>query len=109
MAFWVTVSNSEGKASPGVVMPGKYRDKATERFANGEFVKAFSGFAMQAQAKLDALDAAPNVAAHRAIRGHRLEALNGDRVGQYSIRINDQYRLCFDWPDGAERPFMDYH
>ncbi len=94
-------------------MPSKYRDKATERFANGQFGKAFAGIARQAQAKLDALEVANSVNALAAVRGHRLELLKGDREGQYSIRINDQWRLCFEWPLEEEKPFnieiVDYH
>jgi len=94
-------------------LSGKYRDKATERFARGDFVKAFSGISFQAQAKLDLLENAASLDDLRAIRGNRLEALKGDRLGQYSIRINDQYRICFEWPEEAKRPFnieiVDYH
>lgn len=94
-------------------MPGKYRDRSTQRFALGGHVKAFSGFAFQAQAKLELLDAAVSLEALRTIRGNRFEALKGERVGQYSIRINNQYRLCFEWPANEERPFnievVDYH
>ena len=94
-------------------MPGKYRDKATERFANGDCVKAFSGFAYQAQAKLELLDAATSLEALRAIRGNRFESLKGDRAGQYSIRINNQYCICFEWDAAENRPFnieiVDYH
>jgi len=49
----------------------------------------------------------------RQLPGWRLEALKGDRVGQWSIRINDQWRICFEWPDGAPHPvnieIADYH
>ncbi|MGH6636328.1 MAG: type II toxin-antitoxin system RelE/ParE family toxin [Gammaproteobacteria bacterium] len=49
----------------------------------------------------------------RALPGNRLEALSGDRAGQYSIRINEQWRICFEWPDGAPGPsnveIVDYH
>ncbi len=94
-------------------MPPKYRDRNTQRFADGEFVKAFSGFAFKAQAKLDQLEAAVSLDALRAVRGNRLEALRGDRQGQYSIRINNQYRICFEWPNSEEHPvnieIVDYH
>ena len=56
----------------------------------------------------------PCPASHRAGQpGNRFEALGGDRAGQYSIRINDRWRICFEWPDGAAGPvnveIMDYH
>ena len=90
-----------------------YRDKRTRRFAEGERVKAFSRFARQAEVRLDRLDAATSVNDLGALAGNRLEALKGDRRGQYSIRINDQWRICFEWPDGSLGPvnveIVDYH
>jgi toxin HigB-1 len=90
-----------------------YRDKKTERFAQGEFVKAFQGFEDQAARRLSILNAAPSLDTLRALPGNRLEALKGDRVGQYSIRINQQWRICFEWPDGQTWPsnveIVDYH
>jgi toxin HigB-1 len=90
-----------------------YRDTRTQRFAEGEHVKEFSGFAQQAQTRLDRLDAATSLKDLGALPGNRLEALKGDRRGQWSIRINDQWRICFEWPDGAAGPsnieIVDYH
>lgn len=90
-----------------------YRDKKTERFAMGEFVKAFSGFEGQAARRLAILNAAPSLETLRALPGNRLEALRGNRAGQYSIRVNDQWRICFEWPDGRAGPsaveIVDYH
>ncbi len=90
-----------------------YRDKKTERFAAGERVKEFSGFAQQAEKRLDRLDAATNLKDLVALPGNRFEALRGDRLGQYSIRINDQWRICFEWPEGSPGPvnveIVDYH
>jgi proteic killer suppression protein len=90
-----------------------YRDKRTERFAAGQHVKEFSGFARQAETRLDRLDAATSLADLAALPGNRLEALKGDRVGQFSIRINDQWRICFSWPEGVLGPtdveIVDYH
>lgn len=64
-----------------------------------------------AERKLDLLDSAVKLEDLRVPPGNRLEALTGDRRGQYSIRINDQYRLCFSWtsfgPDRVE--IIDYH
>jgi proteic killer suppression protein len=90
-----------------------YRDKKTERFANGERVKDFSGFSRQAEIRLDRLEAATSLKDLGALGGNRLEALHGDREGQYSIRINDQWRICFEWPAGSPGPvnveIVDYH
>ena len=88
-----------------------YRDKKTESLANGEFVQAFSGFSRQAEKRLEILDAAESTADLAALPGNRFEALSGDRKGQFSIRINQQWRLCFEWPDnGSENvEIVDYH
>jgi proteic killer suppression protein len=90
-----------------------YRDRRTERFANGEFVRAFQGFEQQAARRLSILNAAVSLDTLRALPGNRLEALRGNRAGQYSIRINQQWRICFEWPDGERGPvnaeIVDYH
>ena len=76
-----------------------FRDKRTREFAEGNRIKAFSGFAHKAEMKLDELESATSLL-DLDLPGNRLEALRGDRQGQYSIRINDQWRLCFEWPKG---------
>jgi proteic killer suppression protein len=90
-----------------------YRDRRTERFVRGDAVKEFSGFARQAEVRLDRLDAATSLRDLGALPGNRLEALKGNRKGQHSIRINDQWRICFEWPDGSPGPanveIVDYH
>ena len=90
-----------------------YRDKATERFASGRHVKEFSGFARQAELRLERLEAATSLTDLAALPGNRLEALRGNRAGQFSIRINDQWRICFRWPEGSPGPveveIVDYH
>jgi toxin HigB-1 len=90
-----------------------YRDKKTRDFAAGKRVKAFSGFEQPARLKLDRLEAAASIRDLAALPGNRFEALAGDRKGQYCIRINDQWRVCFEWADGAVGPsnveIVDYH
>jgi proteic killer suppression protein len=90
-----------------------YRDKRTRDFAAGKRVKAFSGIERAAHLKLDRLEAATGLKDLAALPGNRFEALGGDRKGQYSIRINDQWRICFEWPERAPRPgnveIVDYH
>lgn len=78
--------------------------KATREFAEGGYAKAFAGFSRQVEMKLDQLDAAITVQDLAVLPGNRLEALNGDRKGQYSIRINDQWRICFEWPSRSPGP-----
>lgn len=90
-----------------------YPDKRTRAFAAGERVKAFSGIERPARLKLDRLEAATNISDLANLPGNRFEVLKGDRKGQYSIRINDQWRFCFEWPDGSLGPanveIVDYH
>ncbi len=89
-----------------------FRDKRTRQFAEGNRVKAFFGFERKAEMKLDELESATSLL-DLDLPGNRLEALKGDREGQYSIRINDQWRICFEWPKGAPGPvnveIVDYH
>jgi proteic killer suppression protein len=90
-----------------------YRDARTADFATGKRVKAFSGIARAARLKLDRVEAAIALKDLSALPGNRFEALKGDRKGQYSIRINDQWRICFEWPEKSPGPtnveIVDYH
>jgi proteic killer suppression protein len=90
-----------------------FRDKRTRDFAAGKRVKAFSGFERSARLKLDRLEAATSLRDLVVLPGNRFEALVGDRKGQYSIRINDQWRICFEWPNTSLGPtnveIVDYH
>ena len=88
-----------------------WKDKWAEALFKGERVRAYRSFASIALRKLDLVDAATALSDLRAPPGNRLEALRGDRTGQHSIRINDQWRICFVWrEDGAEQvEIVDYH
>jgi proteic killer suppression protein len=90
-----------------------YRDTRTQAFADGRFAREFQGFARPAYRRLEILDAAIRLDELRTLRSNRLEALKGDRVGQFSIRINAQWRTCFVWPRVARGPsnveIVDYH
>jgi proteic killer suppression protein len=90
-----------------------YRDKRTADFAAGKRVTALSGIERPARLKLDRLEAAYVLHDLAGLPGNRFEALKGDRKGQYSIHINDQWRICFEWPDGSPGPtnveIVDYH
>ena len=90
-----------------------YRDKRTKEFAEGKRVKEFEGFRRQAEKRLDILDAATGLQDLQALPSNALESMKGDRKGQYSIRINMQWRICFEWPEGQSGPsnveIVDYH
>ena len=88
-----------------------FRDSRAERLFNGEFVREFQGFARQAEKRLRILEAADSLTALRRLPSNRFEALRGIRQGRYSIRINRQWRICFDWhADGPHNvEIVDYH
>ena len=90
-----------------------FSDRLTERFYNGQRVKRYSGFAAQAERRLAVLDAATTLQDLAGLPSNRLEALRGDRDGQWSIRLNEQWRICFKWDDEANQPYdveiVDYH
>lgn len=88
-----------------------FADKHTKALFEGKRVARFEDFRAQAELKLQMLDSAPSLELLRSVPGNRLEALSGDRAGQYSIRINRQYRLCFVWRDGHAHDveITDYH
>jgi len=89
-----------------------YRDKQTTDFATGKRVRAFAAIERSAEIKLAQLDSATSIGDLRR-PGNRLESLKGERKGQFSIRINDQWRVCFEWPAGSPGPvaveIVDYH
>ncbi|RHD54811.1 type II toxin-antitoxin system RelE/ParE family toxin [Collinsella intestinalis] len=88
-----------------------YRDKDAERLSRGMRVPRCRAFERQALRKLRQLEIAGNLNDLRIPPGNHLEALSGDREGQYSIRINGQFRICFSWtpmvPQDVE--IVDYH
>jgi len=88
-----------------------YRDKVTAEFAEGKEQKKFRAFERVAYRKLKYLMAAHCIEDLRIPPGNRLESLHGDREGQWSIRINDQWRICFVWSEGGPElvEIVDYH
>jgi toxin HigB-1 len=88
-----------------------FRCPDTGRLFRRETVKRFRAIERQALRKLDMLDAAPDLRTLSSLPGNRLERLKGDREGQFSIRINDQWRICFEWREGHayEVEIVDYH
>jgi proteic killer suppression protein len=89
----------------------RFKDKRTEAFDNGEHVPAFQAFEKVATRKLDMVLNAERLGDLRAPPANQLEALVGNRKGQHSIRINDQWRVCFRWEDGraVDIEIVDYH
>ena len=88
-----------------------FRNREAEALFQGRPTRRFQSIARVAQRKLVQLNAAQRLDDLRAFPGNHLEALGGDRRGQHSIRINDQYRICFAWKDGdaQEVAVADYH
>ena len=88
-----------------------FASRDTERLYGRESVSRFRSFERIALRKLRMLDAAVSVGDLKAPPGNRLEKLKGDREGQWSIRINDQWRICFHWEDGDafDVEIVDYH
>ena len=87
-----------------------FRDRDTERLYSRETARRFSGIERQALKRLRILDSASNLQTLSALPSNRLEALKGDRQGEYSIRINQQWRICFKWDDAPyDVEIVDYH
>jgi proteic killer suppression protein len=90
-----------------------YRDKRTKDFAIGKKVKAFFSIERTGRLKMDRLEASTGLGDLDVLPGNRFEVLKGNRNGQYSIRINDRWRICFDWTEGTSGPsnveIVDYH
>jgi proteic killer suppression protein len=90
-----------------------YRDKRTREFAEGHRVREFEGIRRQAERRLEILGAATSLKDLQALQSNGLEGMKGDRRGQYSIRINLRWRICFEWPAEESSPsnveIVDYH
>lgn len=86
-------------------------DGETEKVWRTGKSRRFSAIAKIASRKLDQIDASVAIEDLKAPPGNRLEKLKGDRIGQWSIRINDQWRVCFRWKDGDawDVEIVDYH
>ena len=111
--FGFTFDVHRQHAYPGCIVIIDFRDKRTRLFAQGKFVKAFSGFEDQASKRLSILNAVTSKEDLRALPSNRFEALGDDRERKYSTRSNRQWRICFEWVDGAPGPskveITDYH
>jgi proteic killer suppression protein len=88
-----------------------FKDGDTEKLAGGRHVKRFQSIEAVARRKLRQLEIAGRLDDLRVPPGNRLEPLKGDRAGQHSIRVNDQYRVCFRWTAGGAEDveIVDYH
>ena len=79
-----------------------FKDRDAEALFDGRPVRRYRAIEEQVQRRLQVLDSAADLRDLAALRSNRFEALKGDRKGQYSIRINDQWRLCFRWNEDNE-------
>lgn len=88
-----------------------FKDKKTKNLHDGKYVSAFQVFIRQAEKRLRVLDAADTLEALMLLPSNRCKALGSDRQGQFSIRINDQWRICFTWHDDGPHDveIVDYH
>ena len=88
-----------------------FKDRDTRRFFEGACIARFHAFAAQAARRLAVLDSAAALRDLVMLRSNRLEVLRGDRAGQYSVRINAQWRICFRWTDDgpSDVEIVDYH
>jgi proteic killer suppression protein len=89
-----------------------FRDNDTESFTIGRRIARWESFRAQAEKRMRLLEAAISLADLSALNSNRLETLKGSRKGQYSIRINQQRRICFEWSKDAQGPeieIVDYH
>lgn len=88
-----------------------FRCKDTEAIFNGKRVRRFESFVSQAERRMEILDNAKSIHDLMGLPSNRFEALSGDRVGQFSIRINQQWRVCFEWheQDAYNVEIVDYH
>jgi len=88
-----------------------FKGRKTQRFFEGQRIPSYLSFADQANRRLTVLDNAESLQDLAALKSNRLELLSGDRLGQHSIRINRQWRICFRWKDDGpwEVEIIDYH
>ena len=90
-----------------------YKDPNVEKLYEGENIRIWTTIRRQAEKRLRILDAADRLETLMLLPSNRFEALRGDRKGQYSIRVNERWRICFTWPSGAPGPgdveIVDYH
>ena len=88
-----------------------FRNRETQRFFEGDRIPHFQSFADQATRRLTVLDNAETLGDLSGLPSNRLESLSGDREGQYSIRLNRQWRICFRWEDDGpyDVEIVDYH
>lgn len=88
-----------------------FHDKDTEALYEGRNVRKFQAFRKQAERRMQILDSAAAIEDLMLLPSNRFEALSGDRKGQYSIRINEQWRICFEWREDGPHSveIADYH
>jgi proteic killer suppression protein len=90
----------------------RFKDSLTRQIFDGEVIRGFApDILRRAVIKLTMIEAATDIRELATPPSNRLEKLKGDRIGQWSIRVNDRYRICFDWHDdrACNIEFVDYH
>ncbi len=94
-----------------MVMIRSFKDKHTQALYEGNLVKKWRSFSKQAEKRLQILDMATSLEDLKSLPSNRFEALKGKRKGQYSIRINSQWRVCFNWKnkEPCNVEIVDYH
>jgi len=88
-----------------------FADREAQKIFDGSHSRRHRGLEHIIERKLRALHRSAVLSDLKVPPGNRLEVLKGDRIGQYSIRVNDQYRVCFQWEDGnaSQVEIVDYH
>jgi len=93
--------------------PPQYRDRRLQQFVDGYRVREFQSFEQQLKKRLAVLEDAQSQDDLKLLPSNHFEALSGDKRGQFSIRVNKQWRLCFEWSESENRAFnievVDYH
>ncbi len=109
--FFDVDSRNGMRYAMGTNMIQAFADKDTQKLFDGEAVNKFRKLERIIRRKLEMIHASTSVQDLRSPPGNRLEKLGGDRIGQYSIRVNDQWRICFEWRDGNAHAveIIDYH
>jgi proteic killer suppression protein len=111
--IWDTGQRKFGDISRVMAMIQSYKDSNVKKLYDGDNITKWAAIRRQAEKRLRVLDAADKIETCMLLPSNHFEALRGNRSGQYSIRINDKWRICFTWPCEVKGPYeeeiVDYH